>query len=264
MPEPLDRAKGSGYSWSTMGMNANRTEERRARPLIFRKPSLVEIPDAPRRGMNLPERIYGELKRQILSGLIAPEEHMREKQLCDELKVSRTPLREALNRLSNEDLVVYRPHCGYLAAPLSSAEFRHLQDLRLIVESKVAALAALRASAADVKKLGAAAGMPAVEPGNDAGFVAFCRANARFHLLLVEASRNHLLSNIVMSALDKYQRPAYLGIGRVTDHEKATKCHEDIVDAIAARDPVKAEAVMANHVIGGHERITKALIEAGM
>lgn len=231
---------------------------------MMRKPSLVEIPAAPRRGTNLPERIYGELKQRILSGQLAPEEHMREKQLCDELKVSRTPLREALNRLSNEELVVYRPHCGYLAAPLTAEEFRHLQDLRLIVESKVAALAALRATAADVRKLRAAAIMPAVEPqGDDAGFVEFCRANARFHLLLVEASKNYLLSNIVMSALDKYQRPAYLGIGRVTDHEKASKCHVDIVDAIEARDPAKAEAVMANHIIGGHERIIKALIEAG-
>ena len=66
-----------------------------------------------------------------------------------------------------------------------------------------------------------------------------------------------------MSSLDAYQRPAYLGIGRVTDHLKATRCHHDIVDAIEARDPVKAETVMCSHVIGGSERIIKALKEAG-
>ena len=231
--------------------------------MSHRKPSLVEIPDLPAGGTNLPDRIYGDLKRRILSGKIAPEAHMREKQLCEELEVSRTPLREALNRLSNEDLVVYRPHCGYLAAPLSAEEFRNLQDLRLIVESKVAALAAMRAEGSDIKRLREAATMPAIRPGDDDGFVAFCRANARFHLMLVEASKNHLLSNIVMASLDKYQRPAYLGIGRITDHGKASKCHLDIVDAIEAKDPMKAETVMANHVIGGHERIIKALVEAG-
>lgn len=231
---------------------------------IWRKPSLVELGETALEQTNLPGRIYIELKRRILSGLIAPEEHLREKQLCDELKVSRTPLREALNRLSNEDLVVYRPHCGYLAAPLSAAEFRNLEDLRLIVESKVAALAAMRATAEDVRKLRKAAPMPEIYPEDDKSFVQFCRANALFHLLLVEAGKNHLLSNIVMSSLDKYQRPAYLGIGRVRDHRKPTKCHEEIVDAIEARDPVKAEAFMANHIIGGHGRIIKALEEAGL
>lgn len=230
--------------------------------MIHRRPSLVEIPESPGASTNLPDRIYADLKRRILSGQIRPEEHMREKQLCEELDVSRTPLREALNRLSNEDLVVYRPHCGYLAAPLSSEDFRNLQDLRLIVESKVAALAAIRATPDDVRKLREGARMPPVKAGDDAGFVAFCRANSRFHLLLVEASKNHLLSNIVMTSLDKYQRPAYLGIGRVTDHEKATRCHLDIVDAVENKDPMKAEAVMAIHIIGGHERIIRALVEA--
>ncbi|HSH08973.1 MAG TPA: GntR family transcriptional regulator [Oceanipulchritudo sp.] len=231
--------------------------------MIYPKPSLVELyEDMPIR-TNLPDRIYGELKRRILSGLIAPGEHMLEKTLCEDLNVSRTPLREALNRLGNEDLVVYRPNCGFLAAPLSAEEARRLQDLRRIVESKVAALAAMRATDRDIKALRSAADMPEIIPGDDKSFVQFCRANARFHLLLVRTIDNHLLENIVMAGLDQYQRPAYLGIGRVTDSTKATKCHHDIVDALEARDPVKAEVVMCGHVIGGSERIIKALIEAG-
>lgn len=225
--------------------------------------SLVEIPDAAGARAPLSERVYSELKRRILSGLLAPGAHLREAALCALLEVSRTPLREALNRLGNEDLVVFRPNHGYVVAPLSSEEFRKLKDLRMIVESKVAALAAVRATAADRRALRAAAAMPALVPGDDASFVAFCRANARFHLILVRATGNQHLENIVMSALDQYQRPAYLGIGRVVDHEKPTKCHLGIVEAVEARDPLKAEAVMCNHVIGGSERIIEALVAAG-
>ncbi len=225
--------------------------------------SLVEIPEEIPGGRNLRDRIYAELKRRILSGKIAPGEHMLEKNLCEELNVSRTPLREALNQLGNEELVIFRPHCGYLAAPLSSADARRLQDLRRIVEAKVAAMAAVKANAEQIKALREASEMPAVQEGDDASFVEFCRANARFHLLLVRVVDNPYLENIVMSSLDHYQRPAYLGIGRVTDREKASKCHHDIVDAIEARDPIKAEVVMCNHVIGGSERIINALIEAG-
>lgn len=227
------------------------------------RPSLVEIPEEIPGGRNLRDRIYAELKRQILSGKVEPGEHMLEKNLCEQLNVSRTPLREALNQLGNEDLVVFRPHCGYLAAPLSSEEAQRLQELRRIVESKVASMAAIKANREQIKELREAADMPAVEAGNDESFVEFCRANSRFHLLLVRIVDNHLLESIVMSSLDAYQRPAYLGIGRVTDHLKPTKCHHDIVDAIEARDHVKAETVMCGHVIGGSERIIKALKEAG-
>lgn len=228
------------------------------------KPSLVEISnDAPIQS-NLPDRIYAELKRRILTGAIKPEENLREKRLCDDLKVSRTPLREALNRLGNEDLVIFRPNCGYQAATLTSADFRRLFDVRRIVESQVAALAAVRASTLEIEALRAAATMPEILPGDDSSFIRFCRANSRFHLLLVRSCRNPLLENIVMSALDQYQRPAYLGIGRVTDASKASRCHHDIVDALSVRDFSKAESVMAGHVIGGSERIIRALVEAGL
>lgn len=231
--------------------------------MIQPKPSLVEITTESPEKKSLPERIYSELKRQILSGRIKPEQHLREKDLCEQLKVSRTPLREALNRLGNEDLVVFRPHCGYLAAPLSSERFRELQDLRLIVESKVAALAAVRATEDEIRALRAAATMPEIIPGEDESFIRFCQANAYFHLLLVRASRNSMLEGIVMAALDLYQRPAYLGIGRVPDRQKPSRRHHEIVDAIEARDTMKAETIMAHHVIGGSERIIKSLIEAG-
>lgn len=106
--------------------------------------------------------------------------------------------------------------------------------------------------------------MPSLEAGDEQSFIDFCQANARFHLLVVRASRNNLLENIVMAALDQYQRPAYLGIGRVTDHQKASQCHLDLVDALEARDAFKAESVMSNHIIGGFERIIAALIKHGL
>lgn len=227
------------------------------------KPSLVELSEEMPLRSNLPDRIYNELKRRILSGLIGPGEHMPEKNLCENLQVSRTPLREALNRLANEDLVVYRPNCGYLAAPLTVEGVRRLQELRLIVEAKVAGLAAVRASEKQIPLLRSAADMPEILPGDDHSFRQFCRANSRFHLLLVRTINNPMLENIVMSGLDLYQRPAYLGIGRLTDHTKPTKCHHDIVDALEARDTMKAEMVMSSHIIGGSERIIKALLEAG-
>ena len=229
--------------------------------MLYPKPSLVEIsPEMPHEG-SLPDRLYDELKRRILSGLIQPSARLVEKNLCADLKVSRTPLREALNRLSNEDLVIFQPNRGYIAAPLTAETYRQVYDLRKIVEGKVAALAAIRATKDQITQMRAAAPMPEIIPGDDASFIEFSRANARFHLLVARSTGNQLLENIVMSALDHYQRPAYIGIGRAEDASKPTKCHVDLVDAIEDRDPIKAEVVMCSHVIGGSERIIKALLE---
>jgi DNA-binding GntR family transcriptional regulator len=227
------------------------------------KPSLIEIPSEFSSDGSLRSRIYAELKRLILSGKVAPGEHLPEARLCNQLNVSRTPLREALNQLGNENLVLFRPNSGYLVAPLSSEEAKKLLELRRIVEPKVASMAAVVATLEEVNALRAAAEMPQVKEGDDASFANFSQKNAFFHLLLCRCVNNHLLEHIVMSSLDVYQRPAYLGIGRVTNADKATRCHHDIVDAIEARDPLKAETAMCNHVISGSERIIKALIEAG-
>lgn len=227
------------------------------------RPSLVELIKERESGKSLPEWVYSTLKRQILTGELWPGERLLEKDLCEALGVSRTPLREALNRLGNEDLVVFRPHCGYVTAPLSVVEFRHLQDLRMIVEGRVAALAAVRATEEDLKRLRGTMEMPELASGDDEAFAAFCRANAQFHLELVRAAHNPMMEGIVMTALDMYQRPAYIGIGRVTDPEKASRCHREIVQALEARDPMKAETVMCSHILGGSERICAALREAG-
>jgi DNA-binding GntR family transcriptional regulator len=226
------------------------------------KPSLVEITANRSPSPSLPERIYSQLKMRILNGTLPPSAHLLEKDLCDELSVSRTPLREALNRLGNEELVVFRPHYGYQVAPITSAGFLQLRDLRVIVETQVAVLACTRARPEQIEQLRDAAVMPDLIPGEDLSFVNFCQANARFHLLLVRMTGNTLLENIVMSALDQYQRPAYLGIGRVTDAHKASQCHLDIVQAVQTRDTLRAESAMSGHIMGGFDRIFRALQDA--
>src|SRR5207253_196274 len=147
---------------------------------------------------------------------LMPGQRLIEKRLCEGLNVSRTPLREALNRLSHEDLVVLQPNAGYRVSAITLDGFRNLTELRAIVEPQAAALAAERATDADIAEMRALADLPH-DPNDDQGFVEYCRANARFHLRVVRAARNPMLEHIVMAALDLSQRPAYLRIGRQHD-----------------------------------------------
>src|ERR1700733_11185964 len=162
------------------------------------RPSLIEITPHTTRPSALPDHVYAVLKQRILSCTLPPNQRLVEKNLCDELRVSRTPLREALNRLSHEELISFQPHAGYRVAAITTEGFRNLIELRAIVEPQAAALAAQRATAEDVAELRALAALP-YDPNDDRSFVDYCRANSRFHLCIVRCAQNPMLENIVMS-----------------------------------------------------------------
>jgi DNA-binding GntR family transcriptional regulator len=225
------------------------------------RPSLIEIVPHAVRPSTLPDHIYSVLKHKILSCELLPNQRLVEKNLCAELRVSRTPLREALNRLSHEELVSFQPHAGYRVAGISLEGFRNLVELRSIIEPQGAALAATRATPEDVVALRSLANVPH-DPHNEQSFARFCQANSRFHLQVVRCARNPMLENIVMSALDMYQRPTYLRIGRQMDASNPSAKHSAIVDAIEHHDAAAASDVMYRHIRGGGERIIEALIAA--
>lgn len=226
------------------------------------RPSLVEIGSAEIRPTALPDHLYAVLKQKILSCVFLPGARLVEKTLCDEFGVSRTPLREALNRLNHEELVVLQPNAGYRVVPLTLAGFRSLVELRTIIEPPASALAAVRATPADLAELGACADLP-YDPNQDEGFADYCRGNARFHLRVVRAARNARLEQLVMSALDLYQRPTYLRIGRQLDPANPSARHREIVAAIAARNADRARHLMEQHIRRGGDRILEAMAAAG-
>lgn len=225
------------------------------------RPSLIEIAPSASRPTALPDHVYATLKQRILCCDLKPAERLTEKDLCEKLQVSRTPLREALNRLSHEGLVTFQPHAGYRVAPLTLEGFRALIEFRCIVEPPASRLAAERATPAEIAELRHCAACDC-DPNDENGFVSFCRANARFHLLIVRCARNPMLENIVMSALDMNQRPTYLRIGRQMDLSNPSAKHHAIIDAIEQRNGALAQELMLHHVRGGGERILAALKEA--
>ncbi|MDO8836976.1 MAG: GntR family transcriptional regulator, partial [Vicinamibacterales bacterium] len=92
--------------------------------------SLIELDPTVSSPAAISDRVYATLKHRILTCVLLPGQRVVEKELCAEMGISRTPLREALNRLALEGLVVLRPYRGYVIAPLTVADFRELCELR--------------------------------------------------------------------------------------------------------------------------------------
>jgi DNA-binding GntR family transcriptional regulator len=231
-------------------------------PLATHVASLLDLDPGVSPPAALPDRLYAVLKHRILTCGILPGERLVEKDICAEMRVSRTPLREAINRLALEGLVVLTPYRGYAVAPVTVGSFQELCEVRRIMEPDTAALAARRATSEQIAALRSEAELQ-YTPGDRGTYEVYLRANSRFHRTLARSSGNTLLESMVTSALDRHQRPLYLGLDVGLDAGAATDEHLGLVDAIAARDPDRAASLMTDHVSRAEQRIVAALRAAG-
>ena len=231
-------------------------------PLTVHTASLAQLNPSTAAPTALPDRIYAVLKYRILTCSMLPGQRITEKAICAELSVSRTPLREALNRLALEGLVVITPYRGYAVTTVTVASFRELCQLRRIIEPGTAGIAAQMVTSEDVARLRAVAELT-YTPGDRETYEAYLRANSVFHHELVRCTHNRLLETVVMSALDRHQRPLYLGLDVGLDASAATAEHYQILAAVEAHDSERAHELMVQHIAGAEQRIVSALRAAG-
>jgi DNA-binding GntR family transcriptional regulator len=220
--------------------------------------SLIELEVSTGPPSALVDRVYATLKQQILTCKLAPGHRLVEKELCAEMGISRTPLREALNRLGLEGLVTLVPYRGYEVIQITVEDIRNLSELRRIVEAESAALAAERATPEDCAQLLKLAELRYV-PGNRKTYKSYLRANCAFHLALVRCTRNPRLETIVISVLDQIQRPLYFGLDVGIDSQSATAEHLQVVEAVRARDPIRARQLMGEQISGAESRMIAAM-----
>ena len=202
------------------------------------------------------------MKHRILTCAMLPGQRVVEKDLCSEMGISRTPLREALNRLALEGLVELRPYRGYVIAPLTVAGFRELCELRRILEPEAAALSAKRATPDDIERLAAKATLE-YTVGDEQTYASYLRNNSAFHHALVHCTHNAQLISAVMTALDHHQRPLYLGLEVGIDAKASTAEHVEVVNAVRNNDPDRARALMLLHIGRAETRVVNALHAAG-
>src|SRR5690242_10245966 len=126
-----------------------------------------------------------QLKEQILDCSLAPGIRIVENDLCVRMGISRTPLREALNRLSQEGLVTLIPHRGFQVTPITVQYLRDLCEMRRIVEAEAAYLAALRAQPHQIAELRRLAGLPYI-PGDRKTYEKYLRNNTAFHFQVAQ------------------------------------------------------------------------------
>lgn len=196
---------------------------------------------------SLAEEAYLALHRRIVRGQLAPGETLLEPALCEELGISRTPLREALKRLAGEGLVVMPRNRRARVAPIDARELEHLFEVEAGLESLAAGLAAERMTNTELKRLESLQErLERLLAKGDRN--AYFELNQRIHGLIVAGARNPVLEETHRGLLGRLERARYLALDRLGRWQESTEEHREILEALKARDGDLARRLLADHV----------------
>jgi DNA-binding GntR family transcriptional regulator len=204
-------------------------------------------PPGPLQIQSVVDHVYAALRERILSGDLARGTRLRQALLADELGVSRTPLREALRRLSTEGLVEFSPNRGATVSELDFGDMRHAWSARVALEPGAARLAAERRDGQSITRLQRAiAAQRSAGSDRQASF----SANREFHLALAAASGNpHLTRFAEMLWVPRIGVPIYEAQAALASGSNAWASeHARITEAIAAGDADLAERLTRDHI----------------
>jgi DNA-binding GntR family transcriptional regulator len=193
----------------------------------------------------LADDVYRTLRDDIVMGRLRPRDHLVEVDLAERLKVSRTPIRESLQRLAADGLIVSHRR-RWVVYEHTLEEIRDIYEVRMALEGYAARLACLRATADQVARLRSFfAARPRPPARGNPGFVDF---NTAFHELITEAANNAYFQRLADAGRFYSFNNQLAQRYDSRDVEESNSQHQAILDAIVARDPDAAERAARAHV----------------
>jgi DNA-binding GntR family transcriptional regulator len=211
-----------------------------------------------RRNDGLPssEFVYRSLKEQIISGAIAPNTRLVELAIADEFEVSRTPVREALTRLTAENLVLADPARGIVVHAPDPAAIEDVFVVREVLDGLATRLAAYRITPTEVSRLQVIleSMQEAIEADRREQVVT---ANMRFHDVIYGAAGNDMLERIARDLRDFVRRFTTLPFASPERVEDVLKEHMAILNALKNHDPEAAERASRAHLGAAREYLVR-------
>lgn len=198
---------------------------------------------------NLSTEVYEEIRRLIVEGRIRPNERLIEAELAEQLDVSRTPVRESMQRLAADGLVLSRRR-GWVVREHSPQEIRDIYEVRAALEGYAARLAAERATPEEIDEI----------VRIHTSYVAELESTTRDHLLehndefhnaVISASKNARLAEQIIRNTAFYFVHRIAGFWSDDEVRVSIAGHQELVDALVARDPEASERAAQRGVLSG-------------
>lgn len=199
------------------------------------------------------DRAYQLLLDRILSEELDAEQPLSERKLAESLAMGRTPVREAIRRLTREGLVEVRPARGTYVCKLTRSEVEEIYEARIGLEGMAAYLAAERGPTPAFANFRQRFQEMIARPG-DFDLAETHRVGQEFHVEVFRAARNSFLLEIYEPL--RLRHRVTLGLPRYYNHDwvhESVKEHLAILETIENRDAVMARQLICDHLMKGLE-----------
>ena len=205
----------------------------------------AEIISIPR--LSLHEQVAHRLRQLLVEGRIAPGAKLNERLLCENLNVSRTPLREAIKMLAAEGLVELLPNRGAIAVALTEEDVLNTFEVMAGLEAQSGELAAQRITAAELAEIQALhfEMMAAYTRGDLSNYY---RLNALIHSAINAAARNPVLTATYRQVNARLQALRFRSNQDGEKWKAAVQEHEQMIAALQARDAAAMRSVLVTHL----------------
>jgi DNA-binding GntR family transcriptional regulator len=203
------------------------------------------------------DRAYHQIKERIITVKMPPGSIIHEARLMEELKLGRTPIREALKRLQTESLVVVAPRRGLFVADITITDLQQIFEVRVEIECLCARLAAQRFTSEHLAEMRSLVAEYQACDKDDKRLV--LELDRRMHSLLALATGNKFLYDEFEQFYNLSIRIWHLALGRIQSQDIDIEAHLDILAAIEEGDSCRAAERMRAHIQHFHHTIKNYL-----
>ena len=201
---------------------------------------------------------YEKLKHHIFTLRFKPGEYLNEAQLSKILKIGRTPIHQALNRLALEGMVQVIPRKGLIVKGVSINDVMEIIEVRLVNEVCCARLAAIRREERDIEELTRILA-EARDQNSILDVERQMMLDRDFHLALSGAAKNQVLADILTTLHDHSLRFWFISLRDQKHHAAVQDQHQTILDAIVAGDPDAASMAIQTHIESFRKNVARLL-----
>lgn len=210
--------------------------------------------------MPLKELVFTTLKKAILKGELQPGDRLMELQLAEKMGVSRTPIREAIHKLSKEGLVTLIPRKGAEVAGISKKMLTDVLRVRMNLEKMAFSLAFENISSSQISELSelAKAFESSVESGD---ILKMTEADENFHFVIYDAADNNKLREILGNLKENMYRYRLEYLRNPEYRELLISEHYQMVDSLSVKDLEKGLQTVEKHILNQEKAVVEKLKE---
>jgi DNA-binding GntR family transcriptional regulator len=206
----------------------------------------------------LREHVYKNIKNSIISGDLEPSRRLIEEKLAEEMQTSRTPVREAIQKLEKEGLIYRLPRGGFAVKGVTEGELEEVFGLRSVLEGYAGYLATARILPEEFRSLDqiVAEEEECLKNINAEDFI---RLDGEFHDVLYRAAKNARLYALLHDLRDYMYRYRIIILRYQRKHNLAVEDHKNILAWMKAKNGKQVEKLLRKHLVRGKDIIKRKI-----